>query len=316
MFIAGFNQGFSTPGCWMQELNSIWAFGCNTSFTLSGTSNSGGNLYSSGAYELGFDLSGLTYSRLDTACDGTGSQGTTPKIAYKLSGSHGLNLTCGVEKTVGVEFDIRNCSAIHIVGSSFSTGISTVTVRKVVIVNSRVKFIFDWGLSLNNLTTEQKAFYPFLDTVDIQSQVDYEGCNFGSTDPRMPEVIDGRSVAVIQTAPYRNTDGVVHHNINLSSTVFKKAVELSGSMRIKFVGGLCSDGTADISFEPTVPLGYAVSAISTTEGSPTNIGDLYIAGVVSAGKLVGYVSGGWLYVRGPSGQQRNCSLHFITAPKR
>ena len=74
------------------------------------------------------------------------------------------------------------------------------------------------------------------------------------------------------------------------------------------------DGAAYVQFEPTVPLGYAVSSIGTTEGAATDIGTLYSNGVVSAARLKGYVSGGWLYLLGPVGTQRNMVLKFFTAP--
>ncbi|WP_271043346.1 hypothetical protein [Pseudomonas sp. VB3] len=314
MFIKDFNQGFSSPGCWMQHLDMIWTLGCNVGFTLSGTSNHGGNLYAGNSHEIGFDLSGLTYSNLSTACDGTGSQGTIPKIAYKLSGSHGITLTCGVEKAVGTEFSIAGSFGVTINGHSFGTGISTVTTRKLLITGSTVKFNFDWNLSLGNLTSDDKAFYPSLYTKDVNSTLDFGVCNFGDTDPRMPRTLDGRLLSNIGVSPYRNMDGNVTHQLLLSSSTFKKALYVGSSSRIKFVYGVCTDPAVDTSFEPSAPLGHAVSTISTNSASPTDIGNLYIDGVASIGRLSGYMAGGWLYLRGPSGQQRIHSLSFITAP--
>lgn len=315
MFVRGFNYGFSTPGCWMARVDRIWCFGNNVGFTLSGTSNFGGNLYSAGSYEMGFDLSGLTYSNLTTACDGTGEQGTTPKVAYKLSGSHGLNLHAGAEKNVGKDFEITNSMGVKIGGHCYSTGVSTVTTNKVTVVGSTVQFDYDWSMALSNLTAPQKALYPFLYTKDAASVLKFGVCNFGETDPRMPNVLDGKFLSNIEVTPYSNVNGYVIHQLLLSSSVFKKAVYVGSSPRIKLSYGVCADPAADSSFEPTVPLGHAVSAISTSSASPTDIGNLYIGGVLNAGRLQGYVDSGWLYLRGPVGQQRVFSLHFITAPQ-
>lgn len=314
MFIRGFNYGFSSPGCWMAEIQKVWCFGNNIGFTLSGTSNFGGNLYSAGSYELGYDFSGLTYSNLTTACDGTGETGTTPKVAYKLSGSHGLKLHAGAEKNVGKDFEITNSKAVNISGHCFSTGVSTVITNKITITGSTVKFDYDWGLALSNLTAPQKAFYPNLYTKDATSALMFGVCDFGETDPRMPQVLDGKFLSDINITPYSNHNGYVIHQLLLSSSIFKQAIYVGSSPRIKLVYGVCTDTTSDTSFEPTVPLGHAVSAISTNSASPTDIGNLYIGGVLNAGRLQGYVSNGWLYLRGPAGQQRVHSLHFITAP--
>lgn len=316
MFIRGFNYGFSTPGCWMANLQTVWCFGNNVGFTLSGTSNFGGNLYSAGSYEIGFDLSGLTYSNLTTACDGTGETGTTPKVAYKLSGSHGLKLHAGAEKNVGKDFEIANSMAVTIGGHCFSTGVSTVITNKITVSGSVVRFDYDWSLALSNLTAPQKAFYPNLyPSKDASSAITFGSCNFGETDPRMPQVLDGKFLSDISITPYSNHNGYVIHQLLLSSSVFKQAIYVGSSPRIKFIYGVCTDTTADTSFEPTVPLGHAVSAISTSSATPTDIGNLYIGGVLNAGRLQGYVSNGWLYLRGPAGQQRVHSLHFITAPQ-
>lgn len=315
MFIRGFNRGFTSIDCWMGQPDKIWAFDCNVGFTMSGTSNHGGNLYASGSREIGFDLGGLTYSNLSCACDSTGAQGTIPKIAYKLSGCHGIKLTCGVEKTVGEEFNISNCFGIEINGHSFSTNPSTVVTQKVNVTNSTVKMTFDWNLSMGNLSAADKLLYPKLFIKDVRSTLDFTGCNFGDTDARMPRVQDGGNyLSTVEMAPHRNSDGVVTHRMLLSPAVYKQAIYVGSSSRIKFEGGLCADGAADVQFEPTVPLGYAVSSIGTTEGTATDIGSAYNAGVASAARLKGYVSGGWLYLLGPVGFQRNMVFKFFTAP--
>lgn len=315
MFIRGFNRGFTSYDCWMGKPDKIWALECNVGFTMSGTSNHGGNLYAGNSRDIGFDLGGLTYSNLSCACDGTGSQGTVPRVAYKLSSCHGIKLTCGVEKTVGEEFNISSCFGIEINGHSFSTNPSTVVTQKVNVTNSTVKMTFDWNLSMGSLTVPERAFYPKLFVKDVRSTLDFSGCNFGDTDARMPRVQDGGNyISTVEMAPHRNSDGVVTHRMLLSSAVFKQAIYVGSSTRIFFERGLCADGAADIQFEPTVPLGHAVSAIGTTEGTATDIGTLYIAGVSNAGRLKGYVSSGWLYLIGPVGQQRNMVFKFFTAP--
>lgn len=315
MFIRGFNRGFTSIDCWMGQPDKIWTLDCNVGFTMSGTSNHGGNLYAGNSREIGFDFGGLTYSNLSCACDGTGSQGTVPKVAYKLSGCHGIKLTCGVEKTVGEEFNISNCFGIEINGHSFSTNPSSVATQKINVTNSTVKMTFDWNLSMGNLSAADKLLYPKLFIKDVRSTLDFTGCNFGDTDARMPRVQDGGNyISTVEMAPHRNSDGVVTHRMLLSSAMYKQAIYVGSSSRIKFEGGLCADGAVDVQFEPTVPLGYAVSAIGTTEATATDIGSLYNSGVASVARLKGYVSGGWLYLLGPVGLQRNMVFKFFTAP--
>lgn len=315
MFIRGFNRGFTSNDCWMGKPDKIWALECNVGFTMSGTSNHGGNLYAGNSREIGFDFGGLTYSNLSCACDGTGSQGTVPKVAYKLSGCHGIKLTCGVEKTVGEEFNISSCFGIEINGHSFSTNPSSVATQKINVTNSTVKMTFDWNLSMGSLTPAEKLFYPKLFIKDIRSTLDFGVSNFGDTDARMPRVLDGGNyISTVEIAPHRNTDGIVTHRMLLSSATYKQAIYVGSSTRIFFERGLCADASADIHFEPTVALGHAVSAIGTTEGTATDIANLYIAGVLNAGRLKGYVASGWLYLLGPIGQQRSVTLKFFTAP--
>lgn len=323
MTIRGFNRGFTSTDCWMNQLNKIWTLINNVGFTLSGTSNFGTNLYAGSSREIGFDIAGLTYSVLHTACDGTGDNGTTPRVAYKFSGCHGVTLVAGAEKTVGLEFDILNCNAMQINGHSFGTGVSSVPTQKVRIVNSTGRMSFDWNLSLNNLSEADKKMYQDpglggtglgLFTRDAPSTWDFVACNFGDLDSRLPRVLDGRIVSTVELAPYRVSGCDTYHSLALSSTIFKKACYIGASGRFQFLGALCEAPGVDTSFEPTVARGHAVASFPTTAGAAAPIGDLYIGDVANAGRLVGYISGGWLYVRGPGGQQRVHGLRFVTAP--
>ncbi|MFJ1336754.1 hypothetical protein ACIKP7_01280 [Pseudomonas caricapapayae] len=320
MHIRYFDKPYETDDCWGSHQDFIWGLTNNYGpRILGGTFNTGHNLYSDGARLGGFSFRGLTYSDFGAlACDGTGSQGTTPTIAYDFELSKGVTATCGVERHVGTVFNFTNADGAFIKTGRCYHMAPVGTFSYVIVGNSsNVSFgSFDWTSAVDNLSTTDKAKYGWA-TQNTLNSIDFGSTSYSpDLSKAFPRQLDGKFCGRTAVQRYSNVNGITTNTISLNNTTFKRAVYLGNTSRFKLQAGFAVDRTVDLAYEPMTAIGHATSGISTNSASPTDVGIWYQNGVASVARLQGYVDAdGWLLVRASnSGNNRDYHFIFNSAP--
>ncbi|ELN4658944.1 hypothetical protein RZ729_005046 [Escherichia coli] len=314
LVIKGGNVGYYTFDCWMSQLNQIntervisWGF-----YIDGGTSQTGKNLYVVGSEGGGVKINGLQYSNLEFSADRCGggsanmewlnAQDTNFTKCYEVTACRGVVAFLNAEVFGGkIPFYFSNSKGIRVSCVTWAFREAKVNGDPLIVQNnSIVKFeTCDFADTYRSTFTKYHSLFSksktdSLDIDNVQLSPNFTDYTLGTTNSTT-------YLTKLTKASYIEINGNIN-SIFMNSTAFTKVAYIKDATRI-FIKDMVSSRATFDRFYTFDPVGIAISAISISSSSPTNLSvKHYRDGVEYPSSIMqGYIQNGWLYLKSSDG---------------
>ncbi|MEF3302185.1 hypothetical protein [Paenibacillus sp. GYB003] len=313
----GHEQGYWQDDCWMSQVNQIYAVSCKKGIAIrGGTSVTGANIYADRCEQVAIDLRGLTYSNLTVHADGCGTDTTsnTGYPAFHLQFVKGCTITASTERHRGTEFYIQYCDGLVVNGGRSLNAVAvSAPTPKIFIQDAVVQFNgYSWRYALDTLTAVEKALYPFLQEVGINSAWSFNECQGNAQWNNFPaQAADTAYIGSYTKSRYSEDSGLVKATVLHNSGAWKKLCYVADTTHIRVLSCICPVSPRYYDFTAIIRM----AALSTDSANPTTLpAQQYTNDVADNGQpLQAYIgTDGWLYIK-PSAGGANYDFRYVIA---